>query len=802
MSNRPGPNDPCPCGSGKKLKKCCGAQGAVVGFTRSDHDSALRKLGEFAESFGEEDDAAFDECTRGFDALDDDLSEGIAMMSESVANGWFYFDRPLADGRTLADVALAELKLGAGERNFLTAAKGTAMHLYEVESSVPGVSITLRDVIEGDRVQVMERLASRSLARHDWIAARLIPRGPSAGFELAQLLPIAGLLHSPVRDQLQKMRDEFLSNHPASELQTLYKELPPFFHDAWAHSIVEPPIPSLANTDGDPMLWTRVTFEVTDRERVVKALDANGALERDGDGAWSWSKETERAQRVSLGRVTLEGERLVLEANSAERAQRGRELIEQAVGEAARHRSTTHEDFTRRLKDSLRDRALGRSEEPGDEPQIPPEVAEALVLNHYARHYQGWLDDSIPALDGATPRQAAKDARLRDRLVDMLHDLEGMYQRSLMDRQPAYDPSWMWAELGLDDDAGPDPLPPLAHERVAELVPGSAELSRSIAETVRLRPSFSDKTTVVEPGELDVNVSVRRFLQESQGAANDDAARCWTPDQLRAHLPYLVNFELHRRKAFWVDEALTWQLTQTDLTALGAELRVPFPSFAIVFTDRRALSLGERLLARQDGCPIAGHFLEAVTVYVTEYVDGSTRTLSLCFAFDALGADLPQLVTQELVLGDETDVGKLVASQGPPVVVCDPPVEDVSPLRGLLQIVVNAILYATSAGVEPVLRKADPSKKKSAPGRRKLERKASSEDVYHLPGAIEISQLRKCQSLDRIPDGRQALHRFMVRGHWRRASKSWTDQRMRWIEPYWKGPDIAAVVERTYKLKP
>ena len=26
-SNKVGPNDPCPCGSGKKYKKCCGAPG-------------------------------------------------------------------------------------------------------------------------------------------------------------------------------------------------------------------------------------------------------------------------------------------------------------------------------------------------------------------------------------------------------------------------------------------------------------------------------------------------------------------------------------------------------------------------------------------------------------------------------------------------------------------------------------------------------------------------------------------------------------------------------------------------------
>jgi len=62
--------------------------------------------------------------------------------------------------------------------------------------------------------------------------------------------------------------------------------------------------------------------------------------------------------------------------------------------------------------------------------------------------------------------------------------------------------------------------------------------------------------------------------------------------------------------------------------------------------------------------------------------------------------------------------------------------------------------------------------------------------------------VRKLQELERVSGGRSILHRFMVRGHWRRAAASWKDQRIRWIEPYWKGPDIAAVIERTYKLKP
>jgi hypothetical protein len=36
----------------------------------------------------------------------------------------------------------------------------------------------------------------------------------------------------------------------------------------------------------------------------------------------------------------------------------------------------------------------------------------------------------------------------------------------------------------------------------------------------------------------------------------------------------------------------------------------------------------------------------------------------------------------------------------------------------------------------------------------------------------------------------------------RRPQKGWADQKLRWIERYWKGPDMAAVIERAYRLKP
>lgn len=101
-----------------------------------------------------------------------------------------------------------------------------------------------------------------------------------------------------------------------------------------------------------------------------------------------------------------------------------------------------------------------------------------------------------------------------------------------------------------------------------------------------------------------------------------------------------------------------------------------------------------------------------------------------------------------------------------------------------------------SAGVEAQIRPSPGPPGRGAP------RPFSSESVYFLPGVIEISRVRRMQELDRVPSGRGLLHRFMVRRHWRRPASSFKDQHLRWIAPYWKGPDMAAVIERVYRLEP
>ncbi len=764
-----GRNERCPCGSGKKYKHCClRRRQAAAPISAEQRDSALIALNKLTHArFGEEHGDAEELVWGEHMARAEEVGDQWWQPSEGLIDAWFWFDRPLADGRLVVDVLLASPhRLDIGARTWLTRMRESCMRLYEIVDVRPGTSVTLRDLLGGTRVTVRERTMSRTTRRGKTIAARLIRVGSSGQPEIElSVVLIPMLIREAVVSQLTEWRDDYHREHQAAPESAFWKLTPPFFHSAWMATILDPPIPRLANTDGEDIVLTEVHFAVVDREHLEAALDDAPDLDRLDRSSWGWASG-DRAEPISLGVLRLGEGKLVVEANSVARGERGRDLVEGLAGEAVRFVAASHQDPTEEIRERLR--AGDEIPPPGaPDEEIPAEILEDLTLTHLARHYREWVDQPVPALGGETPRAAASQPELRTRLVELVRGIEGLYQEALCHNQPAYDPSWMWEELGLLPESSDSP-PPMAHDRLDAAHPGLGKLTRQVAERLRQRPGFDDRTGRCRPEDLEVDLGVRRFLGRAPAIA--------------PLVPWLVDFELHRRKIFWVDRALAWQLAQTDLDVAAEDLRLPFASFALVFGDRSVLSLAERLIAGHRDSPIAGHFARVVTVFVCEDED---RSLRLRIAVDALGSDPPEIVDHSVPVAGRIhgcEPGKI------------PP-----PLAGLVHVVVNAVLYATSPGVEPQTRRKPAGRRSAAAS---SDQGYSSDEVWFLPGVIKISRLRQLQELERVPSGRKLLHRHMVRGHWRRPPKSWKDQRPRWIEPFWKGPELGAVIERAYQLAP
>ena len=80
--------------------------------------------------------------------------------------------------------------------------------------------------------------------------------------------------------------------------------------------------------------------------------------------------------------------------------------------------------------------------------EIPPEVRGEILREFKTRHFAAWPDQSIPALDGKTPREAAKTREGRRKLDVLLKDAEHLEQS--LDPAERFDFSDLRKELGLD----------------------------------------------------------------------------------------------------------------------------------------------------------------------------------------------------------------------------------------------------------------------------------------------------------------------------------------------------------------
>jgi hypothetical protein len=773
-----------------------------VPYTAEHRAAAFELIAEFLVEdeawLAEEDDDALESWITSDDdddEHDDDLIPIDREREESdrALDLWSVLDRPMGDGTLPIDRLLARAS-EPGVRAYREALARTELTLYEVVDVAPGEALTLLDLQTGRRVRVRERSGSRQMERFGLVAARVVEPGVSGEAEIeVGALSFPRPMREALLEETRRIGREYRDPIERRFEQGL------FFSHAW-RTAFQPRRPTATNMDGEPLLPSKVVFKVVDVERMRVALDGERTLERASDH-WSWIGDTENMKRVSLARIELRAERLFVHVNSEQRALRAQQLIERIAQGAAVYRATVHEDL---------EQARAANTPPPEPTEASREVLEQAMLEHYQRHYRDWLDEAIPMFGGASPRVAAQDPRRRAKVVAALKDLEHQYYRELRVGRLGFDPWWMWRELGLHDhpDApGQHALPPpLAHESMARLVPGFARLTRDLATRFAARADF-DASRVVEGKELGDGLEFQRFVRAhgrscvERGLSPDHAAE--EANLLGFWVELALNHELHLRKTFWLGDGLSTLLDETTADASADLLRLPFASFALVFTDRPFLGMVERLIAAEHDTPINGQRLRAVTVYIADAPGQRSegeRTIRVTLAIDAIGADWPYLLSRVLPLDPGKNVSDLVEAHLPEAEGSQDPTHRSGRLARVLRVVLNAVFYATSAGVEHVPKKSQQPPQKA--GSSKKAALQTSDEVYHLPGFIDLELARRVESLERAPGGRALLHRFMVRGHWRRAAPGWADQRVRWVAPYWKGPDMAAVIERAYRLRP
>lgn len=362
-------------------------------------------------------------------------------------------------------------------KNYLEAMRDSVPGVYEVVAVQPGHGVTIRDLlIDGDPVDVIEISGSRQIVQWDKLAARVVEHGGKRVFTGA-LSPLTTEHGDALIDELKAMLHGLAGNAGVTaqtfrdEAAKVMRAAAPQIgglHIARILASLHRTLPKLTNRDGDPIEFAEVRYPLTSggRKDVIARLDAEPCLRRTGarPTTWDWVGQVSEhpsgvksagkgialdshpdgdAGLTVLASVTLSGKQLELSGNSRRRIERARAFIEPLIAGLIGEPEVA-------IK-SVEDVMAEKRDVPSPPRRAVSKRVEREVTQRFLdTHYRNWLDDKIPALDGKSPREAARDFEGREQLVALLKELENREARRGIDTGASYDARWLWRELGIE----------------------------------------------------------------------------------------------------------------------------------------------------------------------------------------------------------------------------------------------------------------------------------------------------------------------------------------------------------------
>ncbi|WP_296607549.1 SEC-C domain-containing protein [Nocardioides sp.] len=370
-----GRNRPCPCGSGKKYKVC---HGRDARHPLADRGRWLWvKIKSFAQrSINRDELFGWAELLSGEDRDDDAIARA---MDDPTT-----WDFAVFDGDILARfLTLYGDLLPADEAALARTWQGTPRRLLEVGSThLNGVSA--RDMVTNATVELRDRTLPRSVERGTLLLGRFLDPGDGALQPWDDPLGIPRMWRPRVLAALRSGADP-------RDLAALLAPSGP---------------PELVTTDGEELLFCVARYRVDDLDAAWASLAT--VLSGDEDTLHLGGDDNGAPIR---GTVTHDAGLLVLQTMSIERMRSLQEVLVAAAPDAV-----LVDESSRTMAD-VPDRGPGTA---GAPIALSPADLAAIVRATEDR----WIEDSIPALGGRTPRQTASDPALRGELLDLLNDIE------------------------------------------------------------------------------------------------------------------------------------------------------------------------------------------------------------------------------------------------------------------------------------------------------------------------------------------------------------------------------------------
>ncbi|HET6460872.1 MAG TPA: SEC-C metal-binding domain-containing protein [Syntrophales bacterium] len=467
-----GRNDPCPCGSGKKYKKCCLMKESIQTGTRlllvKTSEELIPEILQYAvDKYGEE---IFDEAWDEFGGNEQEFCFEDSPYREMFIR-WLLFlwipDEYLTDEEDV--VYPSPYTIGAQFLNkkrsrldslsakYLEAALADPLSFWQVEAVEPGRGIMARDLLLGRERFVEDVSSSHTLHKWDILFASTMTVDGVCVFNIVAPFSLPARVAGHVLNEPYTDFDKFEESEAIHRLFDYDYDLIWLYQDM-LDELSNPLMPELRNTDGEVMVFTNSIYEFnpSDRSAIIEGMLRITKFEcepgkRKGTSHFTWIEQSTHQsllENVSKGIIKVRKKYIETECNSTDRDNLLRHKLESGLSGLISHKKTSCK-YPSEIAGPGKTAASGRRKAP-DVLNLEelPEGVQASIKERMEKMHMKWADTPVPALGNRTPREAVKEPEGKEMVIRLINEWENMQSR-MKDRQFVFDFNKLRSSLAL-----------------------------------------------------------------------------------------------------------------------------------------------------------------------------------------------------------------------------------------------------------------------------------------------------------------------------------------------------------------
>lgn len=451
-----GRNDPCPCGSGIKYKKCCLSKAEPTSdelFWQRMHaarNDLIKIILKHAKAtYGE---MVLDEAWHEFHLWDEDETVFDPDSFElPIFMPWFFYswfpDEEDSDLNPTAplDMSPAESLLASRSSRleplqaaYVEECLSKGFSFIELLEVWPGQGFKAVDVLTGEIHDIIEKRGSEVAEPNDIMFSQVVTINGLTTLEASSSFKI-GPIFKPQIIALRQRLTENSGEITHEVLREFTLEIVEVYQDIRMRIFNRQP-PVLKNTDGHELAPHKLSYDIESPSVAFEALHELSAgntkaellemAEMGNDGSlkkvnFPWlmlgNKQHKGWDNTVLGHIAIDGHRMTVEVNSVERAEKFEEEVNRRLAGGCKLKSKVIEPLEAAIK-KMKGKPESESqshEDLNNDPQV-----QALLAEMNRRHWESWISDKIPALGDKTPLEALKSADGREALDALLNQFE------------------------------------------------------------------------------------------------------------------------------------------------------------------------------------------------------------------------------------------------------------------------------------------------------------------------------------------------------------------------------------------